>query len=233
MSLLYEGKAKRVFSTEQPDVLRIEYKDEVTAGNGAKKDAMVGKGRLNNQITSRIFEYIKNEGIESHFVEQLSETEQLVKAVNIVPLEVVVRNIAAGSITKRLGFEKGHVFDYPFVEFFYKNDDLNDPLITDDHVKLLGVADDAMIAQLKEQALRINQALIKLMDEMGLALVDFKIEFGVDHEGQLLLADEISPDTCRIWDKATQENFDKDVYREDTGSLIDTYHTFLNKLEAL
>lgn len=233
MSLLYEGKAKRVFSTEQPDVLRIEYKDEVTAGNGAKKDAMVGKGRLNNQITSRIFEYIKNEGIESHFVEQLSETEQLVKAVNIVPLEVVVRNIAAGSITKRLGFEKRHVFDYPFVEFFYKNDDLNDPLITDDHVKLLGVADDAMIAQLKEQALRINQALIKLMDEMGLALVDFKIEFGVDHEGQLLLADEISPDTCRIWDKATQENFDKDVYREDTGSLIDTYQTFLNKLEAL
>lgn len=233
MSLLYEGKAKRVFSTEQPDVLRIEYKDEVTAGNGAKKDAMAGKGRLNNQITSRIFEYIKNEGVDSHFVEQLSETEQLVKAVDIVPIEVVVRNIAAGSITKRLGFEKGHVFDYPLVEFFYKNDDLNDPLITDDHVKLLGIADDETIAQLKTQALRINQALIKLMDEMGLALVDFKIEFGVDREGQLLLADEISPDTCRIWDKATQENFDKDVYREDTGSLIDTYQTFLNKLEAL
>lgn len=233
MSLLYEGKAKRVFNTEQPGVLRIEYKDEVTAGNGAKKDAMVGKGRLNNQITARIFEYIRNEGVESHFIEQLSETEQSVKAVDIIPLEVVVRNVAAGSITKRLGFDKGHTFDYPFVEFFYKNDDLNDPLITDDHVKLLHIADDETIAQLKERALKVNTALSKLMDEMGLTLVDFKIEFGRDQDGQLLLADEISPDTCRIWDKKTKENFDKDVYREDTGSLIETYQNFLNKLEAL
>ncbi|MBA8778094.1 phosphoribosylaminoimidazolesuccinocarboxamide synthase [Staphylococcus schleiferi subsp. coagulans] len=233
MSLLYEGKAKRVFETEQPNELRIEYKDEVTAGNGAKKDAMVGKGRLNNQITSKIFEYIKKEGVESHFIRQLSETEQLVKAVKIIPLEVVVRNIAAGSITKRLDFEKGHRFDYPFVEFFYKNDDLNDPLITDDHVKLLHIADDETIAALKREALKVNQALVKLMDEMGLDLVDFKIEFGHDSSGNLVLADEISPDTCRIWDKTTHENFDKDVYREDTGSLIDTYQTFLNKLEAL
>ncbi|ARJ51508.1 phosphoribosylaminoimidazolesuccinocarboxamide synthase [Staphylococcus lutrae] len=233
MSLLYEGKAKRVYETEQQGLLRIEYKDEVTAGNGAKKDAMVGKGRLNNQITSRIFEYIQQEGIESHFISQLSETEQSVKAVEIIPLEVVVRNIAAGSITKRLGFEKGLVFDYPFVEFFYKNDALNDPLMTEDHIKLLHLADDDTIAELKARALQVNQALIKLMDAMGLALVDFKIEFGRDQEGHILLADEISPDTCRIWDKATQENFDKDVYREETGSLIETYQTFLNKLEAL
>ena len=140
MSLLYEGKAKRIFSTAQSDVLRIEYKDEVTAGNGAKKDFIEGKGRLNNQITSRIFSLIQDRDINSHFIEQLSETEQLVKSVDIIPLEVVVRNIAAGSITKRLGFDKGHEFESPLVEFFYKNDDLNDPLITEDHIQLLNIA---------------------------------------------------------------------------------------------
>lgn len=233
MSLLYEGKAKRVYTTDVDDELRIEYKDEVTAGNGAKKDKMEGKGRLNNQITSKIFENIKDAGVNSHFIKQLSETEQLVKSVEIIPLEVVVRNVAAGSITKRLGFDKGEVFDEPLVEFFYKNDDLNDPLITDDHVKLLHIANDEDIQTLKDNALRINDVLVQLMDKMGLTLVDYKIEFGKDQHGNILLADEISPDTCRIWDKETQENFDKDVYREDTGSLIDTYQTFLNKLEAL
>lgn len=233
MSLLYEGKAKRVYTTDVDDELRIEYKDEVTAGNGAKKDKMEGKGRLNNQITSKIFENIKSAGVDSHFIKQISETEQLVKSVEIIPLEVVVRNVAAGSITKRLGFDKGEVFDQPLVEFFYKNDDLNDPLITDDHVKLLHIANDEDIQTLKDNALRINDVLVQLMDKMGLTLVDYKIEFGKDQHGNILLADEISPDTCRIWDKETQENFDKDVYREDTGSLIDTYQTFLNKLEAL
>ncbi|QLK85705.1 phosphoribosylaminoimidazolesuccinocarboxamide synthase [Staphylococcus sp. 17KM0847] len=233
MSLLYEGKAKRIYDTDEQGIVRIEYKDEVTAGNGAKKDQMAGKGRLNNQITSLIFGYLKKEGIPSHFVRQLSETEQLVKTVDIIPLEVVVRNIAAGSITKRLGFEKGHTFDTPLVEFFYKNDDLNDPLITEDHIKLLHIATDVEIQELKDKALRVNESLVKLMDAMGLELVDFKIEFGKDATGEILLADEISPDTCRIWDKATQENFDKDVYREDTGSLIEAYQTFLTKLEAL
>ncbi|MBH9581474.1 phosphoribosylaminoimidazolesuccinocarboxamide synthase [Staphylococcus felis] len=233
MSLLYEGKAKRVYTTDESHQLRIEYKDEVTAGNGAKKDQMVGKGRLNNQITSKIFEYIKNEGVSSHFIKQLSETEQLVKAVEIIPLEVVVRNVAAGSITKRLGFQKGETFEQPLVEFFYKNDGLNDPLITEDHIKLLNIATDKEIVTIKEKALQVNTALVKLMDEMGLLLVDYKIEFGKDEQGQILLADEISPDTCRIWDRQTKENFDKDVYREETGSLIETYQTFLNKLEAL
>jgi len=233
MSLRYEGKAKRVFSTETVHQLRVEYKDEVTAGNGAKKDKMQGKGRLNNRITSIIFEYLNKHGLESHFIKQLSETEQLVKEVKIIPLEVVVRNIATGSITKRLGFEKGHVFDEPLVEFFYKNDDLNDPLITDDHVKLLHIANDEEIKTLKDMAKNINKVLIQLMNEMDLRLVDFKVEFGKTENGDILLADEISPDTCRIWDKYSDTNFDKDVYRNDTGSLIDTYQTFLDKLEEL
>ncbi|MBB4831856.1 phosphoribosylaminoimidazole-succinocarboxamide synthase [Staphylococcus hominis] len=233
MSLRYEGKAKRVFSTETVHQLRVEYKDEVTAGNGAKKDKMQGKGRLNNRITSIIFEYLNKHDIESHFIKQLSETEQLVKEVKIIPLEVVVRNIATGSITKRLGFEKGHVFDEPLVEFFYKNDDLNDPLITDDHVKLLHIANDEEIKILKDMAKNINKVLIQLMNEMDLRLVDFKVEFGKTENGDILLADEISPDTCRIWDKYSDTNFDKDVYRNDTGSLIDTYQTFLDKLEEL
>lgn len=233
MTLVYEGKAKRVYSTDEDHVFRIEYKDEVTAGNGAKKDSMAGKGRLNNLITSYFFERLAQEGLESHFIKRLSDTEQLVKAVTIIPLEVVVRNYAAGSIVKRLGFDKGAQFKSPLVEFYYKEDALNDPIITDDHVKLLGIADDQDIAELKRQALIINDMLIKMMDEMNLQLIDFKIEFGKDRDGNILLADEISPDTCRIWDKDTKENFDKDVYREDTGSLIDTYTQFYNKLEAL
>ncbi|PHK50555.1 phosphoribosylaminoimidazolesuccinocarboxamide synthase [Staphylococcus edaphicus] len=232
MTLLYEGKAKRIFSTGASDVLRVEYKDEVTAGNGAKKDFIEGKGRLNNQITSHIFNFLKTEGLNSHFIEQISETEQLVKSVEIIPLEVVVRNIAAGSITKRLGFEKGYQFEEPLVEFFYKNDDLNDPLITENHIKLLHLADDNEINALKEAAMEVNAVLVELMNEMNLRLVDFKIEFGRTSDGQILLADEISPDTCRIWDKQSDINFDKDVYREDRGSIIETYQTFLNKLEA-
>ncbi|MDJ1109168.1 phosphoribosylaminoimidazolesuccinocarboxamide synthase [Macrococcoides caseolyticum] len=233
MTLVYEGKAKRVYSTDEDHVFRIEYKDEVTAGNGAKKDKMAGKGRLNNLITSYFFERLARQGLESHFIKKLSDTEQLVKAVTIIPLEVVVRNYAAGSIVKRLGFDKGVQFKSPLVEFYYKEDALNDPIITDDHVKLLGIADDNDIAELKRQALIINDMLVKMMDEMNLQLIDFKIEFGKDQDGNILLADEISPDTCRIWDKDTKENFDKDVYREDTGSLIDTYTQFYNKLEAL
>lgn len=233
MTLVYEGKAKRVYSTDEGHVFRIEYKDEVTAGNGAKKDSMAGKGRLNNLITSYFFERLARQGLESHFIKKLSDTEQLVKAVTIIPLEVVVRNYAAGSIVKRLGFDKGVQFKSPLVEFYYKEDALNDPIITDDHVKLLGIADDDDIAKLKRQALIINDMLVKMMDEMNLQLIDFKIEFGKDQDGNILLADEISPDTCRIWDKDTKENFDKDVYREGTGSLIDTYTQFYNKLEAL
>lgn len=233
MTLIYEGKAKRVFTTDDNNIYRIEYKDEVTAGNGAKKDKMEGKGRLNNLITSYFFERLAQDGVDSHFIERTSDTEQLVKKVTIIPLEVVVRNFAAGSIVKRLGFENGQAFEKPLVEFYYKEDALNDPFISDDHVKLLGLANDEDIAELKRQALIVNETLIMIMDEMNLKLIDFKIEFGKDSEGKILLADEISPDTCRIWDKETNENFDKDVYRNDTGSLIETYTKFYNKLEAL
>lgn len=233
MTLLYEGKAKKIHATDTEGILRVEYKDEVTAGNGAKKDYIEGKGRLNNLITSKLFNSLKQQGLESHFIEQISETEQLVQCVDIIPLEVVVRNIAAGSITKRLGFDKGHSFEQPLVEFFYKNDKLNDPLITDDHVKLLHIANDDEISTLKAAALKINEALVSIMDQVDLRLVDFKIEFGKTTKGDIILADEISPDTCRIWDKHSDVNFDKDVYREDRGSIIDTYQTFLNKLEAL
>ncbi|UXU51764.1 phosphoribosylaminoimidazolesuccinocarboxamide synthase [Staphylococcus arlettae] len=233
MTLLYEGKAKKIHATDTEGILRVEYKDEVTAGNGAKKDYIEGKGQLNNLITSKLFNSLKQQGLESHFIEQISETEQLVQSVDIIPLEVVVRNIAAGSITKRLGFDKGHSFEQPLVEFFYKNDKLNDPLITDDHVKLLHIANDDEISTLKAAALKINEALVSIMDQVDLRLVDFKIEFGKTTKGDIILADEISPDTCRIWDKHSDVNFDKDVYREDRGSIIDTYQTFLNKLEAL
>jgi len=231
--LLYEGKAKKVFKTEDPEVLRIEYKDEVTAGNGVRHDFMEGKGRLNNLISSDIFKYMEKNGVKSHFIERVSDTEQTVKPVAIIPLEVTVRNRAAGSIVKRLGFEKGAEFTPPLVEFYYKKDALNDPILTDGHVLELGLATGAEIGELKAAALKVNDILIRMMDMMGMELADFKIEFGRDNAGDILLADEISPDTCRIWGAGTNENFDKDVYRENTGSLIDTYTKFYEKMEAV
>ncbi len=231
--LLYEGKAKKVFKTEDPEVLRIEYKDEVTAGNGAKRDFIEGKGRLNNLISADIFKYLNKNGVESHFIERISETEQKVKPVHIIPLEVVVRNVAAGHIVKRLDFEKGREFTPPLVEFYYKKDELNDPLLTEDHVLQLGIATVGEIETLKAAALKVNRALIRMMNMMGMKLVDFKIEFGKDNKGDILLADEISPDTCRIWDLETDENFDKDVYRNETGSIINTYTKFYEKMEAV
>nr|WP_255620624.1 phosphoribosylaminoimidazolesuccinocarboxamide synthase [Salinicoccus sp. RF5] len=231
--LLYEGKAKRVFKTEVDGVYRIEYKDEVTAGNGEKHDFLEGKGRLNNLISADIFEYMASNGVDSHFVERISETEQLVRAVDIIPLEVVVRNFAAGSIVKRLGLESHQPLDPPLVEFFYKNDDLGDPILTDDHVLMLGLATTEEIRALKTAALKINTVLSRMMAEMSLSLIDFKIEFGKDQDGNIVLADEISPDTCRIVDMETKENFDKDVYRNSTGSLLDTYTAFYNKMEAI
>ncbi|MFA7744666.1 phosphoribosylaminoimidazolesuccinocarboxamide synthase [Salinicoccus roseus] len=233
MMLLYEGKAKRVFRTETDGVYRIEYKDEVTAGNGEKHDFLEGKGRLNNLISADIFEYMASNGVDSHFVERISETEQLVRAVDIIPLEVVVRNFAAGSIVKRLGLESHQPLDPPLVEFFYKNDDLGDPILTDDHVLMLGLATTDEIRALKAAALKINSVLSRMMAEMSLSLIDFKIEFGKDQDGNIVLADEISPDTCRIVDMETKENFDKDVYRNSTGSLLDTYTAFYNKMEAI
>ncbi len=228
--LLYEGKAKRIFKTDDEQTVLIEYKDSATAFNGQKKADITGKGRLNNEITSLLFLKLKDQGIESHFIERLSETEQLVKKVAIIPLEVVVRNIAAGSLSKRLGIEEGKELTKPLVEFYLKNDDLGDPLLTTDHIYELNIATKEELTILKEKALKINTVLSSFFNELGINLIDFKLEFGKDAEDSILLADEISPDTCRLWDKKTNEKLDKDVFRRDLGSLTEAYETILARL---
>jgi phosphoribosylaminoimidazole-succinocarboxamide synthase len=228
--LLYEGKAKKIYSTDDENVVLVEYKDSATAFNGVKKAEIAGKGRLNNQITSLLFMKLKEQGIDSHFIEQVSETEQLVQKVTIIPLETVVRNIAAGSFSKRLGIEEGTPLKKPIVEFYYKDDELGDPLITTDHILELEAATLEEVEILKEKALQVNAVLSSFFDGLGIRLIDFKLEFGKDQTGKILLADEISPDTCRLWDKQTNEKLDKDVFRRDLGSLTDAYETILAKL---
>lgn len=229
-ALLYEGKAKRVYQTDDDNLVWLEYKDSATAFNGEKKAQITGKGQLNNEITSLIFSKLKQEGISSHFVEKLSETEQLVKKVQIIPLETVVRNVAAGSISKRLGIEEGRVLSKPIVEFYYKDDVLGDPLLTEDHIEELKLATREEIAILKEKALQVDKVLAQLFLEAGVRLIDFKLEFGKDAEGEIILADEISPDTCRLWDLKTNEKLDKDIFRRDLGNLTDAYETILARL---
>lgn len=228
--LLYEGKAKRLYKTDEQGILWVEYKDSATAFNGEKKEEISGKGRLNNQITSLLFEKLKEAGIASHFVKQLSESEQLVRAVSIIPIEVVVRNIVAGSMAKRLGIEEGKEIKKPIVEFYLKDDELGDPLITDDHVHMLELATAQEVAALKDKARVINDVLIGFFQDIGVDLVDFKIEFGRDENGDILLADEISPDTCRLWDKETKQKLDKDVFRRNLGNLTDAYELILSRL---
>ncbi|MCM3118578.1 phosphoribosylaminoimidazolesuccinocarboxamide synthase [Neobacillus sp. MER 74] len=227
---LYEGKAKRIYATDDEQIVLVEYKDSATAFNGEKKADITGKGRLNNEITSLLFLKLKEQGIESHFIERVSETEQLVKKVSIIPLEVVVRNIAAGSLAKRLGIEEGRQLSTPIVEFYLKNDELGDPLLTIDHILELQVATTQETAILREKALQINTVLSSFFNDLGIRLIDFKLEFGKDAEGTILLADEISPDTCRLWDKETNEKLDKDVFRRDLGSLTDAYENILARL---
>ena len=197
-ALLYEGKAKKVYETNDPDLLWIEYKDSATAFDGKKKATIEGKGRLNNLISSIIFAKLNERGIESHFVQQLSETEQLVKRVEIIPLETVVRNYAAGSISKRLRIPEGEKLRRPIVEFYYKDDALGDPLLTEDHIEILDLASPDEVELLKTKALEVNKVLTELFAELGVKLIDFKLEFGRDSQGNVLLADEI-PDTCRLW----------------------------------
>nr|WP_295975373.1 phosphoribosylaminoimidazolesuccinocarboxamide synthase [uncultured Bacillus sp.] len=227
---LYEGKAKKIYATNDEQVVWIEYKDSATAFNGVKKAEIAGKGRLNNEITSLIFEKLKEKGIESHFIKRLSETEQLVKKVTIIPLETVVRNTAAGSFSKRLGVEEGTKLSRPIVEFYYKDDALGDPLLTDDHIEVLELATVEEKELIKEKALKVNEVLSSLFAELGIKLIDFKLEFGKDAEGNILLADEISPDTCRLWDAETNQKLDKDVFRRDLGNLTDVYEIILAKL---
>ncbi|MCG3082993.1 phosphoribosylaminoimidazolesuccinocarboxamide synthase [Anoxybacillus sp. LAT_35] len=231
--LLYEGKAKKVYATNEKHVLWIEYKDEATAFNGEKKATIVGKGRLNNEITSLLFSLLHEAGVSNHFIRKISDTEQLVRRVTIIPLEVVVRNIVAGSLAKRIGLEEGTVMKKPIVEFYYKNDDLGDPLLTEDHIALLQLATHDELLHMKQMALRINDILTSLFRSCDLQLVDFKLEFGKDETGAVLLADEISPDTCRLWDVHTKEKFDKDVFRRDLGDLTETYTKLLQRLGGL
>ena len=228
--LLYEGKAKRVYSTENSEEVWVEYKDSATAFNGEKKAEIGGKGVLNNEISSLLFSKLKDKGIGSHFIERISENEQLVKRVDIIPLEVVVRNVAAGSLAKRLGLEEGTALRHSIVEFYYKDDDLGDPLLTEAHIELLELAGREEVELLKNQGLKINAVLTEIFEEIGIKLIDFKLEFGKDSEGKIMLADEISPDTCRLWDMDTNEKLDKDVFRRDLGNLTDVYSIILERL---
>ena len=228
--LLYEGKAKRLYATDEQGILWVEYKDSATAFNGEKKAEIAGKGTLNNKITSLLFKKLQTAGIASHFVKQLSDHEQLVRQVSIIPIEVVARNVVAGSMAKRLGLEEGTVLNQPVVEFYYKDDALGDPLITEDHIQLLGLATPQEVLELREKALKVNEVLIQFFKEVGVQLIDFKIEFGRDDNGAILLADEISPDTCRLWDMETKQKLDKDVFRRDLGNLTDAYELILSKL---
>ncbi|MTH54184.1 phosphoribosylaminoimidazolesuccinocarboxamide synthase [Bacillus mangrovi] len=230
MELLYEGKAKRIYRTERQGKLLVSYKDAATAFNGEKKTEITGKGRLNNEISVLIFEKLKEAGIANHLIRKVSETEQLVEEVTIIPLEVVVRNIVAGSMAKRLGIQEGTPIPEPIVEFYYKDDALGDPLITESHIALLNAATPEQTAELKEKALKVNQILIPYFAQRNVRLIDFKLEFGLRKDGTILLADEISPDTCRLWDAETGERLDKDVFRRDLGSLTNAYEEILKRL---
>ncbi|WP_019785173.1 phosphoribosylaminoimidazolesuccinocarboxamide synthase [Streptococcus sobrinus] len=229
--LIYTGKAKDIYTTEDENEIVSVYKDQATMLNGARKETIKGKGVLNNQISSLIFEKLNAAGVATHFLKQLSQTEQLNKKVKIIPLEVVLRNYTAGSFAKRFGLEEGIKFETPIVEFYYKNDELDDPFINDDHVKFLDIADDQQIAFLKEETRRINDLLSDWFSQIGLKLIDFKLEFGFDKDGKIILADEFSPDNCRLWDK-DGHHMDKDVFRRDLGNLTDVYEVVLEKLQG-
>ena len=228
--LLYEGKAKKLFTTEDPGLLRVEYKDDATAFNGKKFDRLEGKGQLNNAITIFFFEYLEKNQIPSHFVRRISETEQLVRSVKIVPLEVVVRNVVAGSLSKRIGWDEGRELPYPIVEFYYKDDDLGDPLLAEEHIRLLELATEEEMQELKKKGLAVNKVLRPLLEQKNIRLIDFKLEFGLDQNGGLLLADEISPDTCRFWDADTGNKMDKDRFRRDLGGVTEAYREIYQRL---
>jgi len=230
LKLLYEGKAKKVYQTEMAQRLIVEYKDDATAFNGLKKGTIVGKGIINNKMSNRLMQRLEDAGIPTHFVTELNDRETVVKRVSIVPLEVIVRNIAAGSFSMRYGVEEGTVFEQPTVEFSYKNDSLGDPLLNMDHAKALKLATDAEIATIRTMALRINEILKSFWAECGVTLVDFKLEFGRLSDGTIILADEISPDTCRLWDAKTGDKLDKDRFRRDLGGVEDAYAEIMRRL---
>ena len=227
---LYEGKAKKVFATDDPDLYIVSYKDDATAFNGLKKGTIAGKGSINNRMTNFLMQQLEKEGVPTHFVEELSDRETVVKKVTIVPLEVIVRNISAGSFAKRYGVEEGIVFDEPTIEFSYKNDELGDPLMNAYHAIALKLATREEIERIKELAFKVNAFLKAFMKARNVDLVDFKLEFGRLSDGTIVLADEISPDTCRFWDSTTHEKLDKDRFRRDLGNVEDAYQEMMKRL---
>lgn len=229
---LYEGKAKKVYATDDPELLIVDYKDDATAFNGLKKGTIAGKGVINNQMSNRLMAKLEKSGVPTHYVKELSERETLVKKVSIVPLEVIVRNIAAGSFSKRYGVEEGIVFEQPTIEFSYKNDDLGDPLLNTYHALALKLATPAEIETIKEYSFKVNEFLKAFWKECGVTLVDFKLEFGRLSDGTIVLADEISPDTSRLWDAKTGEKLDKDRFRRDMGGVEEAYVEIMSRLEA-
>jgi len=228
--MLYEGKAKKVFESENPDLLIVSYKDDATAFNGEKKGTIVGKGVVNNKTSNLLMSYLEKKGVPTHFVEQLNDRETLVKKVTIVPLEVIVRNISAGSFSKRYGVEEGIVFDTPTLEFSYKNDALGDPLINEYHIIALKLATKAELDTIRDYSFKVNEELKKFWAERGVTLVDYKLEFGRLSDGTIILADEISPDTCRLWDSKTNKKLDKDRFRRDLGGVEEAYLEILNRV---
>ena len=227
---LYEGKAKKVFATDDPNLVIVSYKDDATAFNGEKKGTIAGKGAINNVMSNHMFQLLEQQGVPTHFVEQLSDRETVVKKVSIVPLEVIIRNISAGSFAKRYGVKEGIVFGEPTFELSYKNDDLGDPLMNDYHAIALGLATRAEIEQIKGMAFKVNEVMKQYFDTLNVTLVDFKLEFGKTADGTIVLADEISPDTCRLWDKTTGEKLDKDRFRRDLGGVEEAYQEIMKRV---
>ena len=227
---LYEGKAKKVFATDDPDVVLVSYKDDATAFNGLKKGTIVGKGAINNRVTNFLMKMLERNGIPTHLVEEISDRETLVKKVSIVPLEVIVRNIAAGSLSKRLGLPEGTKLGKTVIEYCYKDDELGDPMVNEYHIAAMGWVSEDNLKKIAAYALRINELLTAYLKDVNVELIDFKLEFGLTSDGTLVLADEISPDTCRFWDSKTHEKLDKDRFRRDLGGVEDAYHEILNRL---
>lgn len=228
--MLYEGKAKKVYTTEDPELYIVDYKDDATAFNGLKKGTISGKGVINNRVTNHLMKMLESKGIPTHFVEELSDRETVVKKVKIVPLEVIVRNIAAGSMSKRLGIEEGTVLPTTVLEYSYKNDDLGDPLINDYHALAMQLCTREELDQISSYAFKINEILKAFFKEINVDLVDFKLEFGKLSDGTIVLADEISPDTCRFWDATTHEKLDKDRFRRDMDNVDEGYHEIMKRL---
>jgi phosphoribosylaminoimidazole-succinocarboxamide synthase len=233
LEMMYEGKAKQVFATDDPTLAVIHYKDDATAFNGLKKGTIVGKGVVNNLVSNHLFKMLEANGVKTHLVEQLNERDSVVRRVSIVPIEVIVRNIAAGSLSKRLGLPEGTKLKTTVLEYCYKNDDLGDPMVNNYHILAAGFATQEEIDKISSMALKVNELMLEFFKSIGVDLIDFKIEFGKTSDGEIVLADEVSPDTCRLWDATTNEKLDKDRFRRDLGKVREAYEEILARLQKI